>query len=218
MKEQNTRRNFITTVLGGAAAIGLSAIPSSLTAGEINPDLKTQAAEAEKWFSKMRGKHKMVFDMVKHNNGAALSWALTLMDSYNDMGVTDKDLSLVIILRYAGTPLSIADSLWAKYGLGKRIELKDPETKEFSLRNIEVRSMVPIPLIYKGYPLNKDYVIDLLVEEEIIIELKAVEGLLPVHEAQIISYLKLADKRLGFLINFNVPLLKNGFKRFVNNF
>ncbi len=90
--------------------------------------------------------------------------------------------------------------------------------KEFSLPNIEVRSMVPIPLIYKGYPLNKDYVIDLLVEEEIIIELKAVEGLLPVHEAQIISYLKLADKRLGFLINFNVPLLKNGFKRFVNNF
>ena len=90
--------------------------------------------------------------------------------------------------------------------------------KEFSLPNIEVRSMVPIPLIYKGYPLNKDYVIDLLVEEEIIIELKAVEGLLPVHEAQIISYLKLADKRLGFLINFNIPLLKNGFKRFVHNF
>ena len=90
--------------------------------------------------------------------------------------------------------------------------------KELSLRNIEARSMVPIPLIYKGYPLNKDYVIDLLVEEEIILELKAVDGILPVHEAQIISYLKLADKRLGFLINFNVPLLKNGFKRFVNNF
>jgi GxxExxY protein len=91
-------------------------------------------------------------------------------------------------------------------------------SKELSLRDIKVRSMVPIPLIYKGYPLNKDYVIDLLVEEEIILELKAVESILPVHEAQIISYLKLADKRLGFLINFNVPLLKNGFKRFVNNF
>ena len=91
-------------------------------------------------------------------------------------------------------------------------------SKELSLRDIKVRSMVPIPLIYKGYPLNKDYVIDLLVEEEIILELKAVEAILPVHEAQIISYLKLADKRLGFLINFNVPLLKNGFKRFVNNF
>lgn len=79
--------------------------------------------------------------------------------------------------------------------------------------------MVPVPLVvYKGHMLNKNYVIDILVEEEIILELKAVEGLLPVHEAQIISYLKLADKRLGFLIDLNVPLLKNGFKRFVNNF
>jgi GxxExxY protein len=78
--------------------------------------------------------------------------------------------------------------------------------------------MVSIPLEYKGYLLNKDYIIDILVENEIIIELKAVEAILPVHEAQIISYLKLADKRLGFLINFNVPLLKNGYRRFVNNF
>jgi len=58
----------------------------------------------------------------------------------------------------------------------------------------------------------------MLVESEIILELKAVEVLLPVHESQIISYLKLANKRLGFLINFNVPLLKDGFRRFVNNF
>jgi GxxExxY protein len=66
--------------------------------------------------------------------------------------------------------------------------------------------------------LNKEYVIDLLVEDEIVIELKSVDGIMPVHEAQIISYLKLADKRLGFLINFNVPLLKQGFRRFVNKF
>lgn len=90
--------------------------------------------------------------------------------------------------------------------------------KELSLRSIKLSTMVPIPLQYKGYTLNKDYVIDVLVEDEIILELKAVEAILPVHEAQIISYLKLADKRLGFLINFNVPLLKDGFRRFVNNF
>jgi GxxExxY protein len=76
--------------------------------------------------------------------------------------------------------------------------------------------MVHVPLYYRGNYLNKDYVIDLLVENEIIIELKAVEGLLPVHDAQLISYLKLADKRLGLLINFNVPLLKDGFRRFAN--
>ena len=90
--------------------------------------------------------------------------------------------------------------------------------KELSLREIKSQSMIPVALQYKGYTLNKDYVIDILVDDEIIIELKAVEVILPVHEAQIISYLKLADKRLGFLINFNVPLLKDGFRRFVNNF
>lgn len=91
-------------------------------------------------------------------------------------------------------------------------------SKELSLRGIKIDVLVPVPLQYKGHTLNKDYVIDILVEEEIILELKAVEIILPVHEAQIISYLKLADKQLGFLINFNVPLLKDGFKRFVNNF
>ena len=90
--------------------------------------------------------------------------------------------------------------------------------KEFKLRNINTEHMVMIPLVYKGTELNKSYVIDILVESEIIIELKAHEAILPVHEAQLISYLKLANKRLGFLINFNVPLLKNGFRRFVNNF
>ena len=81
---------------------------------------------------------------------------------------------------------------------------------------LDVHVQFPVPLIYKGKNLNKDYVIDLLVEREILIELKAVEGILPVHEAQVISYLKLANKKVGLLINFNVPLLKQGFKRFVN--
>ena len=90
--------------------------------------------------------------------------------------------------------------------------------KELQLRNIFVEHQVPIPLFYKGEDLNKDFRIDILVEKEIVIELKAVDYILPVHEAQIISYLKLTGKKLGFLINFNVPLLKEGFKRFVNNF
>ena len=90
--------------------------------------------------------------------------------------------------------------------------------KELQIRNIFVENQVAVPLYYKGENLNKDFRIDILVEKEIIIELKAVDYLLPVHEAQIISYLKLTDKKLGFLINFNVPLLKEGFKRFVNHY
>ncbi len=90
--------------------------------------------------------------------------------------------------------------------------------QEFKLRGIKAECQVSIPLIYKGVVLSKDFKIDILVEDDIILELKAVEIILPVHKAQIISYLKLADKRLGFLINFNVPLIKDGIQRIVNNF
>ncbi len=90
--------------------------------------------------------------------------------------------------------------------------------RELMNRGLHVGTMIPVPLWYKGEALNKEYVIDMLVENEIILELKSVEGLLAIHEAQVISYLRLSNKRLGFLINFNGPLLKNGLKRFVNRF
>ncbi len=73
-------------------------------------------------------------------------------------------------------------------------------------------------MVYRGFELTKEFRIDILVEGEVVLEIKAVEKMLPVFEAQIISYLKLANKRLGFLINFNQALLKQGFRRFVNNF
>ena len=90
--------------------------------------------------------------------------------------------------------------------------------RELSLRNIEIKTQVPVDLIYKEVALGKAYVIDLLVENEIIIEIKSVEIMNPVYTAQIITYLKLAHKKLGYLINFNVPLLKDGFKRIVHQF
>lgn len=90
--------------------------------------------------------------------------------------------------------------------------------KEFSIRNIFPKRQVKVPLYYKGLETGKEFFIDILIEDEIILELKAVEMIMPVHEAQLISYLKLADKRMGFLINFNVPLLRSGFRRFVHNY
>jgi GxxExxY protein len=88
--------------------------------------------------------------------------------------------------------------------------------EEISSRGLKIERDVPVYLHYKQKPLNKEYVIDILVEDEVILELKSVETLLPVHEAQVISYLRLSNKQLGFLINFNVSLLKLGFKRFIN--
>ena len=90
--------------------------------------------------------------------------------------------------------------------------------KEFKIRKIDYQRQVTLPVIYKNEVLSSDFRIDILIKNEIILELKAVEILLPVHQAQLLTYLKLADKRLGFLINFNVPRLIDGFKRMVNNF
>ncbi len=90
--------------------------------------------------------------------------------------------------------------------------------RELELRGIHFRKYVPVDLIYKGVQLEKVYVLDVLVEEAIIIEIKSAEQINPIFESQLITYLKLSDKRLGYLINFNVLLLKDGFRRIVNRF
>jgi GxxExxY protein len=90
--------------------------------------------------------------------------------------------------------------------------------KELQLRLIKVRVQVPIEMEYKGVHLGKVYVMDILVEDEIILELKSVDAIEPIFKAQLITYLKLSKKNLGYLINFNVPLLKEGFQRIVYNF
>jgi GxxExxY protein len=88
--------------------------------------------------------------------------------------------------------------------------------KEFDLRKINYQRQVSIPIKYKGEQLDADYRIDILVENEIIIELKSVDILHPVFKAQLLTYLKLANKNLGLLINFNVPKLVDGFNRMIN--
>jgi GxxExxY protein len=83
---------------------------------------------------------------------------------------------------------------------------------EFRKRRYNVESQLALPVVYDGIKLDAGYRIDLLVENAVIVELKAVERFLPIHEAQLLSYLKLSDKRLGLLINFNVVHLKNGLR------
>jgi GxxExxY protein len=83
---------------------------------------------------------------------------------------------------------------------------------ELHLLELSFERQVPLPILYKGLRLDCGYKIDLIVEGEVILELKAVEHILPVHEAQLLTYLKLAGKRIGLLINFNVPLLAQGIK------
>jgi GxxExxY protein len=89
----------------------------------------------------------------------------------------------------------------------------------FELRNkgLNVKQQVPMPFIYKEVKLEVGYRIDLLVENKLLIEVKSIDTLAPVHFSQLLTYLKLADKRLGLLINFNSKFLKDNIHRIVNN-
>jgi GxxExxY protein len=86
---------------------------------------------------------------------------------------------------------------------------------ELEQRGLRVVQQLVLPVVYKGIEIDCGYRIDLLVEDKVLIELKAVEKLDKIHEAQILTYLKLSKRWLGLLINFNVALLKNGIKRMV---
>ena len=87
---------------------------------------------------------------------------------------------------------------------------------ELGLKGIEFKRQVSLPLVYKGAKLDCGYRLDLLVEDLVIIEVNAIEAIGPIHEAQLLTYLRLRDSWLGLIINFNVLLLKDGIRRLVN--
>jgi GxxExxY protein len=89
---------------------------------------------------------------------------------------------------------------------------------ELNLRAVPLRRELPLPLVYKGLKLDCGYRVDLLVAETVVVEVKAVERVLPIHEAQLLSYMKLGGWKIGLLINFNVPVLREGIVRRVLGF
>jgi len=89
---------------------------------------------------------------------------------------------------------------------------------ELDQLGLKVERQKPLPVRYRGITLDCGYRLDLVVENSVIVEVKATEGLLPVHQAQVLSYLRLSGLTVGLLITFNVPVLKSGLKRIVNDF
>lgn len=88
---------------------------------------------------------------------------------------------------------------------------------ELNQIGLKFERQLPLPFTYKGVKLDCGYRMDVVIENLVILEIKAVEKLIPVHDAQLLSYLKIYNKKLGLLMNFHVPILKNGLKRIVNN-
>jgi GxxExxY protein len=89
---------------------------------------------------------------------------------------------------------------------------------ELNEKKLKVERQKSVPLIYRGVRLDCGYRLDFLVEDKVVVEVKAVDKLEPIHEAQLISYLKLSGCKVGLLINFKVHTLKHGIRRFVNDF
>ncbi|MBQ3826846.1 MAG: GxxExxY protein [Prevotella sp.] len=83
-------------------------------------------------------------------------------------------------------------------------------------QGLKVDTQIDLPLYYKGVPTGKFYRIDMMVEDKIIVELKAIDAILPIHEVQLVTYLRLTQKVVGLIINFNVAVLKDGIKRKIN--
>lgn len=125
-----------------------------------------------------------------------------------DLGAINEITRYVIggairIHRFVGPGL-----LESPYNVCMRVELASMKLK-FAER-------VPVPLIYKGVDTGAAYFLDFLVEDQVILELKSVDALAPIHTAQLLTYLRLTGKPAGLLINFNVPVLKSGIKRVLN--
>lgn len=87
---------------------------------------------------------------------------------------------------------------------------------ELGQRDVSYKREVELAIEYKGQNVDANYGLDFIVEDCIIVEIKSVDRIIPIHEAQLLTYLRLSGKKLGLLINFNVPLLKEGIKRLIN--
>jgi len=125
------------------------------------------------------------------------------MSLVHESGVGERVIGLAITVhRYLGPGL-----LESAYEECLSLELREA--------GLQFQRQVPLPIIYKGIRLECGYRIDIVVEGELVIEIKAVEQLLPIHDAQMLTYLRLSGIRAGLLMNFNNVVLKNGLRRFV---
>jgi GxxExxY protein len=88
---------------------------------------------------------------------------------------------------------------------------------EIERRGLVVQRQVPLPVVYESVHLEVGYRIDLLVDDKVVVEVKSVDAIAPIHQAQLLTYLKLSGRKVGFLMNFNVPLFKDGLRRFARS-
>jgi len=132
--ETNPRRKFLGKIAGGAAAVGLSSLISTIpTYGEQNflnaPD------DPDEWFKQLKGKHRIVFDVPHPNEIFPFAWPRIFLVTNEATGTPEKDCSILVVLRHTAIPYAMEDRLWSKYNFGEVFKADDPKTNKPSIRN-----------------------------------------------------------------------------------
>ena len=133
LNQPNPRRDFLGTIAAGAAvSIAAMASPLQSFAGAMAaPDV----AEADKWFDKITGKHRVVFDATRPHEVMPFAWPRVFLMTNQATGSTEKDCNVVVVLRHDAIPYAFEDRLWADYKFGEVFKADDPDTKAPSTRN-----------------------------------------------------------------------------------
>ncbi len=131
---ENSRRKFIGNLaMAAGATAGLSAVPTSLFASQFSK-YETHN-DADEWFKQVKGAHKVVFDAPEPHGGYPFIWPWVFLNTNNQSGTADADMTAMVVLRHNAMPFALEDSVWAKYKLGEVFQIKDNNTGEFALRN-----------------------------------------------------------------------------------
>jgi hypothetical protein len=129
------RRGFLGSLATGAAAIGIATLTPALGAHAEATDLPKGMADPDQWFTKIKGKHRIVFDVTQPNEIFPFAWPRIFLVTNEATGTPAKDCSVVVVLRHSGIGYAMQDPLWEKYKLGEFFKAEDPKTKAPSLRN-----------------------------------------------------------------------------------
>src|SRR5215467_15356197 len=136
LKQTTHRRGFLGTIAAGAAALGVATIgaPAKILAETNSP--YGNPNDADEWFNKIKGKHRIIFDATRPNEVMPFAWPRVFMLTNAATGTPEKDTNVVVVLRHDAIPFAMGDDLWAKYKFGEMFKFDDPATKAPATRNI----------------------------------------------------------------------------------
>jgi len=135
-KHVPARREFLTAVAAGAAALGLASLPKAVqSAPLLNENMVTDENNPDEWFKQIKGKHRIVFDATQPHEIFPFAWPKVFLMTNEATGTMPKDISVVVVLRHSAIGYAMEDKLWEKYKLGELFHANDPKTSKASTRN-----------------------------------------------------------------------------------